>query len=80
MHLYPKHRTSDRQRQNVAQREVELQTLPGRPGTGETQEFTYGYVLTCHKAQGSEWDRVIVFDESRFFRADWQSWLYTACT
>ncbi len=48
--------------------------------SGDTQEFTYGYVLTAHKAQGSQWPRVIVFDESRFFRANWQKWLYTAIT
>lgn len=47
---------------------------------GETQEFTYGYVLTAHKSQGSQWDSVIVFDESRFFRADWARWLYTSIT
>lgn len=23
----------------------------------------YGYAITCHKSQGSEWDRVLVFDE-----------------
>ena len=46
----------------------------------EVQEFDYGYVLTCHKSQGSEWPRVIVFDESRFFRASAREWLYTAVT
>ena len=48
--------------------------------SGNTQEFDFGYVLTCHKAQGSGWPRVLVFDESRFFRADWMRWLYTAAT
>ena len=46
----------------------------------DVQEFAYGYVLTCHKAQGSQWPRVIVFDESSTFRADAQKWLYTAIT
>lgn len=46
----------------------------------DTQEFGFGYVLTCHKSQGSQWDRVIVFDESRCFRADAARWLYTAAT
>ncbi len=27
-------------------------------------EFDYGYVLTVHKAQGSQWDDVVLFDES----------------
>jgi exodeoxyribonuclease-5 len=47
---------------------------------GEIQEFTYGYTLTCHKAQGSAWPTVIVFDESACFRQNARSWLYTACT
>ena len=50
------------------------------PTIQQAQQFTYGYVLTTHKAQGSEWPRVIVFDESSTFRADAQRWLYTAVT
>lgn len=46
----------------------------------EVQEFGFGYVLTCHKAQGSQYRDVIVFDESRFFRRDSVRWLYTAAT
>ncbi|TDR90343.1 ATP-dependent DNA helicase [Enterovirga rhinocerotis] len=45
-----------------------------------TQEFTYGYALTCHKAQGSQWDDVVVFDESSFCREDAWRWKYTAVT
>ncbi len=45
-----------------------------------TQEFTFGYALTCHKSQGSQWSDTIVFDESRAFRDDAQRWLYTAVT
>jgi hypothetical protein len=26
-------------------------------------EFDYGYVMTVHKAQGSQWDDVVLFDE-----------------
>jgi exodeoxyribonuclease-5 len=47
---------------------------------GDVQEFAFGYVLTVHKAQGSQWPSVLVFDESSCFRADWQKWLYTAIT
>lgn len=46
----------------------------------EAQEFDYGYALTCHKAQGSQWDSVLVFDESNVFRQDKYKWLYTAVT
>ncbi len=27
-------------------------------------DFDYGYALTVHKAQGSQWDHVMLFDES----------------
>lgn len=43
-------------------------------------EFCYGWALTCHKSQGSQFDNVIVFDESRSFREDADKWLYTAIT
>lgn len=48
--------------------------------TNKVQEFAFGYVLTVHKSQGSEFARVAVFDESRIFRAAARSWLYTAVT
>lgn len=43
-------------------------------------EFTYGYCLTVHKAQGSQWDNVFMFDESYVFREDSKRWLYTGLT
>lgn len=43
-------------------------------------EFDYGYALTVHKAQGSQWDNVVLFDESYAFREHRQRWLYTAVT
>lgn len=48
--------------------------------TNKVQEFAFGYVLTTHKAQGSAWPKVAVFDESRVFRATAKQWLYTAVT
>lgn len=45
-----------------------------------TQQFDYGYALTTHKAQGSQWPDVIVYDESGTFRDEWRRWLYTAIT
>ncbi len=44
------------------------------------EEFTFGYAITCHKAQGSEWGSVFIVDESSAFRADAARWLYTAVT
>lgn len=43
-------------------------------------DFDYGYALTVHKAQGSQWDNVYLFDESWAFREHSQRWLYTAIT
>lgn len=44
-------------------------------------EFTFGYAITCHKAQGSQWDSVLVYDDS--FQWDeplHRKWSYTAIT
>ena len=43
-------------------------------------DFDFGYALTVHKAQGSQWDEVMLFDESRAFRDQAQRWLYTGIT
>ena len=42
--------------------------------------FEFAYAITCHKAQGSEFDFVVVFDESYLFGEDKSKWLYTAIT
>lgn len=49
---------------------------------GRLSEFDYGYAITVHKSQGSEWDRVVLVDDEmksgdRTFR---KRWLYTAVT
>lgn len=44
------------------------------------EEFDYGYALTVHKAQGSQWDSIVLFDESFAFREHRARWLYTAIT
>ncbi len=46
----------------------------------ESDEFDYGYALTVHKAQGSQWDDVLLFDESYAFREHRARWLYTGLT
>lgn len=46
----------------------------------DAEEFDFGYCLTTHKAQGSQWDHVLVMDESHVFRKDSYRWLYTAIT
>lgn len=45
-----------------------------------TQRFRYGYALTAHKAQGSQWGNVIIEDESHVFNEHARNWLYTAVT
>ncbi|WP_294532128.1 AAA family ATPase [uncultured Rhodoblastus sp.] len=46
----------------------------------ESDEFDFGYALTVHKAQGSQWDHVVLFDESWAFRENRERWLYTGVT
>ena len=49
------------------------------PKEWRPREFDYGYCITCHKAQGSEYNKVLVFEE--FLRGnDHARWLYTAAT
>ena len=44
-------------------------------------EFAYAYAITCHKAQGSEWDKILVFEERfPFDKEEHKRWLYTAVT
>lgn len=50
--------------------------------TAKGDLFDFGYALTVHKAQGSQANRVILFEE-RFQKTDddtWRKWLYTAVT
>ncbi|PNG26288.1 ATP-dependent DNA helicase [Methylocella silvestris] len=46
----------------------------------DSDEFDYGYALTVHKAQGSQWNSVVLFDESFAFREHRSRWLYTGVT
>ena len=43
-------------------------------------QFNFGYAITCHKAQGSQWDYVVVIDEHNTFGKDGDKWLYTVIT
>ena len=43
-------------------------------------DFDFGYALTVHKAQGSQWDDVVLFDESFAFQDSRERWLYTGIT
>lgn len=60
--------------------------LPDKMQRSHYDEFDYAYAITCHKSQGSQWDKVLVFDESAVFGRSADSediparWLYTAAT
>ena len=44
-------------------------------------EFAYAYGITCHKAQGSEWGKVLVYEERfPFDKTEHARWAYTAAT
>ena len=44
-------------------------------------EFTYGYAITGHKSQGSEWDKVLILEERfPFEKEEHARWLYTCVT
>lgn len=44
-------------------------------------EFTYGYAITGHKAQGSQWDKVTILEENfPFDKEEHARWLYTCVT
>lgn len=44
------------------------------------QQFTFGWAITCHKSQGSQWAHVGIINEASVFREDADKWLYTAIT
>jgi exodeoxyribonuclease V len=46
----------------------------------DLDRFTFAYALTVHKAQGSEWPSVVLFDESDQFGDNNAKWLYTGIT
>lgn len=45
-----------------------------------SEQLDFGYAITVHKAQGSEWESVLVIDESFVFREQREKHLYTAIT
>jgi exodeoxyribonuclease-5 len=45
-----------------------------------SQQFCWGYAITTHKSQGSQWSSTFIMDESWCFREDRWKWAYTAVT
>ena len=59
----------------------QLGKLKPKYGDLVPREFDFAYAITCHKAQGSEWDKVLVIEEKfPFDKTEHARWLYTACT
>jgi superfamily I DNA/RNA helicase len=59
-----------------------LRDVPLAPDGERGDLWDFGYALTVHKAQGSQAQEVLLFEE-RFPRSDdedWRRWLYTAVT
>ena len=58
-----------------------LGKLKSRIGDLVPKQATYGYAITGHKAQGSEWDKVLVVEENfPFDKTEHARWLYTCVT
>jgi exodeoxyribonuclease-5 len=47
-----------------------------------SDEFDFGYTVTCHKSQGSQWDKVLIWDDKFLVWKPQEraKWLYTAIT
>jgi exodeoxyribonuclease-5 len=50
----------------------------------DIEEFEYAYAITVHKSQGSQWDKVMLYDQKDKFpmmsERDRRRWLYTGIT
>ncbi len=66
-----KTKRSATQRDYAIEKDIELQIF-----------FDYGYSISVHKSQGSEWEKVIVFQQrtKRWDDEYYAKWLYTAVT
>lgn len=42
-------------------------------------KFWFGYAITCHQSQGSEWKKTVVCDDWPG-KSEWPQWFYTALT
>jgi exodeoxyribonuclease-5 len=49
-------------------------------GRAAKDRFDFGHALTAHKCQGSQFDTVLIYDESYVFKENCIRWLYTSLT
>lgn len=59
-----------------------FEPVPERPANtdGNVNHFDYGYAITCHKSQGSEWDSVVFVNNAFGDHATQRQLLYTGIT
>lgn len=62
--------------------EKTLETVPGSSRNNPVALFDFGMALTVHKAQGSQSDRVVLFEQRNQYQTDdeWNRWVYTGIT
>lgn len=73
-------RNADKKEQTVSV-VVENDTWYTEAATNPKKDvFTFGYAMTCHKAQGASIDSVLFYDENVSFFLDSQKFKYTACS
>ena len=59
----------------------QLGKLKDKYGELRPKEFAFSYAITGHKAQGSEYNKVLVIEENfPFDKIEHARWLYTTCT
>lgn len=59
----------------------QLGKIKDKYGELRPREFAFAYAITGHKAQGSEYNKVLVIEETfPFDRIEHARWLYTTCT
>lgn len=77
--LYFRHLNMDYKLFTTGEETVTKENFRIFPKVWRPQTYDYAYAITCHKSQGSEYDKVLVFEE--FLKGgDHARWLYTAAT
>ncbi len=62
------------------QKDIKDDTEMGVAYRHDSVLMTWGYAITAHKSQGSEWNTVLMFDDGHIFRDQTREWRYTAAT
>ena len=68
--------------EHIANRKAKFDELKLNPYYNALQ-IKFAYAITCHKAQGGQWDAVFVdqgYLTDEMINMDFLRWLYTACT